>query len=224
MPGQSGSNSTSEFDFSVPNIGLGTRDGASVAGAVRAPDAEVKSLDAVTQMISAKKGGVGHAKYLTNDGDYESIRSQFDSNPTFLFGGIVDPAIVAWSQALTEIIVGVAGEAAGPAGAATDAVSAISDILIAELSAGAVGGNIDMQREETVLKSFLTYSTVTDAESTGIVQLVNAIGAETEVDGLLELDARYQGRSVVVRLRMENQAFFEQAQNPPETTPIGNQI
>jgi hypothetical protein len=215
---------STELSIAPKNLAMGTKNGAAIGGAVRAPEANVESVDAVKRMISSKNGGVGHAKYLTNDGDYETIRNQFDSNPTFLFGALVDPAMVTLSTALSEISVGFLGGLGGPAGGGVaDAVSAFIDAWFAELAAGAVGGTIDTDSGETTMRAFLTYNTASDAEQTGIVQLVNAASAEVGDDAEIEFDARYQGRSVVVRVTGDTETILDQSQQAsvPETTPTG---
>ena len=221
VPSDSGS---TELSMAPKTLAMGTKNGAAIGGAVRAPEANVESVDAVKKMISSKNGGVGHAKYLTNDGDYETIRNQFDSNPTFLFGALVDPAMVTLSTALSEISVGFLGGLGGPAGGGVaDAVSAFIDAWFAELAAGAVGGTIDTDSGETTMRAFLTYNTASDAEQTGIVQLVNAASAEVGDDAEIEFDARYQGRSVVVRVTGDTETILDQSQQAsvPETTPTG---
>jgi hypothetical protein len=215
---------SSQLSVAPKRLAMGTKNGAAIGGAVRAPEANVESVDAVRKMISSKNGSVGHAKYLTNDSDYATIRNQFDSNPTFLFGALVDPALVTLSTALSEISVGVLGGLGGPAGGGVaDAVSAFIDAWFAELAAGAVGGTIDTDAGETTMRAFFTYNTRSDAEQTGIVQLVNAASAEVDDDADVEFDARYQGRSVVVRITGDTETIFEQSQQAsvPETTPTG---
>jgi hypothetical protein len=191
---------------------------------VRAPEADVESVDAVRKMISSKNGSVGHARYLTDDPDYDNIRSQFDSDPTFLFGALVDPALVTLSTALSEISMGFLGGLGGPAGGGVaDAISAVIDAWFAELAAGAIGGTIDTDAGETTVRAFLTYNTVSDAEQTGIVQLVNAASAEVGEDADIEFDARYQGRNVVVRVTGDTETILDQSQKAsvPQTTPTG---
>ena len=218
------SESSSQLSMAPKRLAMGTKNGAAIGGAVRAPEANVESVDAVRKMISSKNGSVGHAKYLTNDSDYATIRNQFDSNPTFLFGALVDPALVTLSTALSEISVGVLGGLGGPAGGGVaDAVSAFIDAWFAELAAGAVGGTIDTDAGETTMRAFFTYNTRSDAEQTGIVQLVNAASAEVDGDADVEFDARYQGRSVVVRITGDTETIFEQSQQAsvPEPPPDG---
>lgn len=216
--------SSGELSMAPENLAMGTKNGAAIGGAVRAPEANVQSVDAVKKMISSKNGGVGHAKFLTNDPDYDNIRSQFDSEPTFLFGALVDPAMMTLSTALSEISVGFLGGVGGPVGGgAADAVSAFIDAWFAELAAGAVGGTIDTDAGETTVRAFLTYNTVSDAEQTGIVQLVNAASAEVGDDAEIEFDARYQGRNVVVRVTGDTETILDQSQEAsvPQTTPTG---
>lgn len=214
---------SSELSLQPETVALGTRNGATVGGAVRAPEANIESTDAVRKMVSAKKGSVGHARYLTEDGSYDAIRSQFDSNPTFLFGAIVDPALMTLSTAINEIVLGFASGAAGPAGGVVDAVNVLVQEWFEELQAGAVGATMDTDSEMTTMKMFLTYSTPSDAEATGIVQLVNAASASADSDGVSEFDARYQGKSVVVRIRAETETLFEESTQAdiPSTTPTG---
>lgn len=211
-----------ELSMGPKNLAMGTKSGAAIGGAVRAPEANVESVDAVEKMISSKNGGVGHAKFLTNDPDYDNIRSQFDSDPTFLFGTLFDPALVTLSTALSEVLVGLAGGIGGPVGGgAADAVSAFVDAWFAELAAGAIGGTVDT--DETTMRAFLTYNTVSDAEQTGIVQLVNAASAEVADDAEIEFDARYQGRNAVVRMTGDTETILDQSQEAsvPQTTPGG---
>ncbi|MEF8873004.1 MAG: hypothetical protein V5A41_15380 [Haloarculaceae archaeon] len=214
---------SSELSLEPENVALGTRDGAVVGGAVRAPEADLDSTDAVRKMISAKNGSAGHARYLTNDQDYDSIRSQFDSNPTFLFGAMVDPALMTLSTAINEIVLGFVSGAAGPAGGFVDAANVLVQEWVEDLRAGAVGATMDTDAETTTMKAFLTYTNPDAAEQTGIVQLVNAASASADTDEFSELDARYQGRSIVVRATADTETLFEESTQAgvPSTTPTG---
>lgn len=213
----------SELSLQPESVALGTRDGATVGGAVRAPEANIDSTDAVRKMISAKNGSVGHARYLTKDQNYDAIRSQFDDDPTFLFGAMVDPALMTLSTIINEIVMGFVSGAAGPAGGFVDAVNVIVQEWFESLQAGAVGATMDTDTGTTTMKAFLTYSTPGDAEATGIVQLVNAASASTESDGVSELEARYQGPTVVVRAAADTETLFEESAQAdvPSTTPTG---
>lgn len=143
--GASGSetDSTDEPDFAPENLAMGVKKGQFVTGAVHAPEAkETTSMDAVTKMIAAKKrgGGVSGPDLLTADDEYDSIRSQFGPNPTFLFGAIVDPALVALSVAMSEIILGFAGGFARPAGGFADAVTVFLEQWVEDLRAAPSAG------------------------------------------------------------------------------------
>ena len=215
---------SSEFSVTPETMALGTKNGAAIGGAVRAPEADVESVDAVKKMISAKNGGVGHAPYLTADADYKSIRGQFESNPTFLFGAMVDPATVTLSTAISEISLGFLGGFAGPAGGGVaDAVSVFIEEWFEDLRAGAIGGTIDTDAGETTVKAFLTYSTADAAKQTGIVQLVNAASASADTDGDVAFKARYRGRSVVVTVTGDTEAIIDESAETsvPSTTPTG---
>lgn len=225
MDNPAASTDSSELSMTPETIAGGVQSGGAISGTIRAPEADVESVDAVKRMISAKDGGVGHADYLAGDGDYRQIRRVFDTEPTFLVGTLFDPALVTLSTSLYEVTAGAAGELVPGGGVAADAVSAFIDAWFAELAGGAIGGTIDTDAEETTIQALFTYNTASDAEQTGIVQLVNAASTESDLDDV-EVDARYIGRSVVVRLTGDTEALFEQtaeASGPTAvpTTPSG---
>jgi len=198
--------------FQPQSLALGVDQGQMVAGTVRAPEADdVTATRAVETMIRSKRsgGGVNGPDLLTGDDQYESIRSQFDSDPTFLFGGLLDPALVTMSVAATDIVLGFAGDLGGPAGGVTNAVSVFLEQWLEDLRGGAIGGTVDMQNEQTTTKTFLTYTTEDAARQTGIVQIVNAATSEAEGDGIEEASARYEGRNVVVTITADNETVFE---------------
>lgn len=201
---------------------LATKEGGLVGGLVRAPEADkITSMKAVKTMIRSKRngGGVTGPDLLTADGDYESIRSQFDSDPTFLFGAMLDPAMVTLSTAVTEIALGFVGGAVPAAGDGTaDAVSVMMEAWVEDLRAGAIGGTINTdetgsgdEQGKTTMKTFLTYSTADAAKQTGIVQLVNAAGNSADMDGFDEVKARYEGKSIVVTVKGDTEKLFEES-------------
>lgn len=187
---------------------FGTTDGAIVTGTLSAPEAEIGSLDAVETMIEANEGGVGGPDLLREDDDYDAIRGQFGSDPTFLFGAILEPATVTLAVAASQFVLGFAPGVGGAAGT-------VVDQWVQDLRAGAVGADVDLEEGTTTVRAFLTYNGPHTAEKTGIVQLVDAASTASGAREAVELDARYAGSSVVVEAEGETEALFEQAQQSP---------
>lgn len=201
-----------DLSLQPESAAFGTRDGAVLSSTVMAPKADIESVDGVTTMIDARDGGVSGPDLMTDDPHYESIRGQFDSSPTFLFGATLDPASVTLAVAAYQFVLGFAGgfgEAAG----------SLLDQWVADLRAVAAGGDVDMDAEEATVRAFLTYDDEHTARQTGIVQLLDAASTTSGARESAELNARYEGKSIVIEAEGDTETVFDPAtQSPVETT------
>lgn len=61
------------------------------------------------------------------------------------------------------------------------------------------------------MKLFLTYTTADAAKQTGIVQFFNAAANMADDDEFTEMNARYEGKSVVVTITGDNETIFDRS-------------
>lgn len=183
------------------HVGVGTDDGTVVTSVVMAPEADVGSMDGVETMISAEDGGVGSPDLLEDDRSYRSIRTQFGSDPTFLFGAMLDPAAVTLATAAYQFVLGFAGGVGAGAGA-------FLEQWVEDVRGVAVGGDVDLEAGRTAVRLFLTYTSGDDARQTGIVQLANAASATAEEEDV-DVTARYEGPNVVIEAEGDTESVFE---------------